>query len=154
MTLLEVVIALFLITAFAASAFGLVLNSYKRTLSMWYRLEAYSVSQTVAEHAMQVAFPASFTVAGVTADADTGTGTAWRWSATEPSMLRTSAQRKVEHRWRYLTGAAPVVFTKRLTAHPVPPSDPLSPARVLIVTVSWRFSGHDYSVSMPIVRGV
>lgn len=150
MTLIEVMIAMFVITIFTMSAFALALYCQKRTLANYHRLEAYQIVRTIAEHAMQVTYPDQFTPAGVTAADRVGTPSAWVWSNTQAANLRTFATEGSVAKLAYPTTGRPVVFTKTITqGTPFAGNNGL----VLNVTVTWTFDRRNYSISVPIVRG-
>jgi Tfp pilus assembly protein PilV len=148
MTLVEVMIAMAIITFFTLSAFSLTLFNRRRTMANFYRLEAYRLAQSIAEHAMQVTFPTNFTPTYLMATNDPTSATQYIWTGTERAMLRSSSLGNNITQFTYPTGSDGVVFTKTITDGAT-----IGTARVLNVQVSWTFAGRGYNISIPVVRG-
>jgi type II secretory pathway pseudopilin PulG len=154
MTLVEAVVALLVIGLFAGSMLSLLRLNRRNALENAYRLEAYRIAQTIAEHAMSVAFPTDFRPAGVTAvnpamiSTQAGTATAWTWVNPEPSSTRLSTVGSRLAQFIYTPGDSPVMFTKTVDLGPT-----TGTATTLNITIDWRFAQRNYRIILPVVRG-
>ena len=142
MTLVEVMVEMVIISIFATSAVSLMLQSQKQNLANFYRLEAYRLAQTIAEHAMQGPY-SNFDDTGVQAASATGTPTVWTWSNTENAMLRSIPSGNKDATFTYPAGANPVIFTK--TIKTILNCPKIGSAKVLQVNIEWDFGGRHYS---------
>lgn len=148
MTLVEVMIAMAIISFFSLSAFSLTLLNEKRTSANFYRLEAYRLAQTIAEHAMEVTYPGNFTTTYLMGTNDPTSATQYQWTGTERAMLKSSALGTSATQFTYPSAGSGVVFTKTITN-----GSPIGTALVLNINISWNYAGRAYSISIPVVRG-
>ncbi|MBK9991104.1 MAG: hypothetical protein IPP19_10305 [Verrucomicrobia bacterium] len=148
MTLVEVMIAMVIITFFSLSAFSLTMFNEKRTSVNFYRLEAYKLAQSIAEHAMQVSFPTNFTPAYLMATNDPASATQYQWTNTERAMLNPSAIGSKAVQFSYPAKGSGVIFTKTITA-----GTAIGTARVININISWNYAGRAYNITLPVVRG-
>jgi type II secretory pathway pseudopilin PulG len=147
MTLVEVIVAIIIIGMFATSAFSLSLQNQKQNLANFYRLEAFRLAQTIAEHAMQIPYT-NFDAARIKADSSTGTATAWTWTDTENATLRSIPAGNKDAAFAYPAGTNPVVYTKYVG----PPLDATTPttvgtAKVIQINISWTFAGRKFDLN-------
>jgi len=151
MTLAEVIVAMLIISLFATSAISLTLFNQRRTLVNFYRLEAYRLALSVAEHAMEVPL-ANFNATYLMATNDPASATQWQWTGTENAMLHSSSMDKTLSSFTYPTTAYPMTFTKNI-APPASSAASLGSAQELDITITWSLSGRSYSIVVPVVRG-
>src|SRR4051812_35950264 len=89
MTLVEVMIAMIIMTGAAMSVFMIARQNLRQALSGLYRAEAYRIAQRISEHAMTVPL-SSFTPTGITTSDLNGTPAQWVWTDTENSQTNLS----------------------------------------------------------------
>jgi len=150
MTLVEVMIAITIITFFALTAYNITLFNYRRTMANFYRLEAYRLAQTISERAMELPFPANFNAAGVKTN-DLTDVPQWIWTDQEPATLRATLLGSTAAQFVYPTTSS-VTFTKAVTDRAA--GSYSGSASVIDVTISWVYNRRNYSVTLPVVRGV
>lgn len=143
-------VALTIMAMVAASSISITLFNQKRTLSDQYRLEAYRLAQSIAEHAMQVNYPTNFTPDFLMATNDPTSATQWTWTNTEKATLRSSGGDKGKAQFTYPSADGGVTFTKTIASRTVAG---IGTARVLDITISWTFARRTQSITIPVVRG-
>jgi len=148
MTLVEVMIAMIIITGGAMSAFMIARQNLRQALGTLYRAEAYRIAQRISEHAMTVPLSV-FTPAGVGSSDPTGTPAQWIWSPTEASQTSLSLRGDSTDALIYPTTTTSVVFVKTLSSGPSP-----GRATALNITISWTYAGRNNSITIPLVRGI